>query len=714
MGGPTGGAIIASGSSVFAPRPSHLFVLVVVLFCAGAGRLALDAQERAGAAGQEQAPAPQQTPETPIFRGGINFVRVDVIVNRNGEPVTDLSAADFEVLEDGRVQTIEQFTLVTVDGNPRPGDPPPKEIRSRNDEELIANRDDVRVFVIFFDDYHTRRSNSMSVREPLRRFVQDQLRPNDVVAVMYPLTPVSDLSFTRNHDSIVSAIEGFEGRKFDYTPVNLFEQRYAQYPTETVERIRNDVVMSALRGLSVRLGSLREGRKSVIFVSEGFTAMLPPQMRRADASAPANPFETTLTAQGQDSPRELTAEWFGQSDVYARLREVFDTANRYNTSIYSLDPRGLAPFEYGFDDIPGGPPPSFATDARALRMTQDTLRSLSEETDGRAIVNRNTLAAGLAQVIRDSSYYYLLGYTSSQTVNDGKFHEIRVRVRRPGVDIRARRGYWAATVEDAVRAATPSVEVVKPVQAALATIASSVQAGRYVRTWLGAERGENGKTRLTLVWEPLTLPPGDRREAAGRVSLLAASQAGDLVFRGRVPEQPVSGAAGGGGNTRAPHALVFETGPGNVELRLTVEGAAGGTLDQEIRTVAVPDFTGVQVALSTPRVYRARTIPELRTIASDADAIPSAGRDFARTERMFIRFTVYGPGTEEPNAVAALLNRSGQKMADVPVSAAQTRGATHEINLALSSIPAGEYLIEVKASGPSGEAQQLVPFRVTG
>jgi VWFA-related protein len=230
-----------------------------------------------------QDPAPEQTP---VFRGGINFVRVDVIVDdRKNQPVMDLTQADFEVIEDGKPQVVEQFTLVRVDGNPRPGAPPPREIRNRGDEELIANSEDVRVFVFFFDDYHVRRANSMSVRAPLTRFVQNQLRPNDVISVMYPLTPVSDLSFTRNHNLVLSAIDNFTGRKFDYTPVNQFEQNYARYPTETVERIRNDVVMGALRGLSVRLGSLREGRKSIIFVSEGFTAMLPPQMRRQDASA---------------------------------------------------------------------------------------------------------------------------------------------------------------------------------------------------------------------------------------------------------------------------------------------------------------------------------------------------------------------------------------------------------------------------------------------
>jgi VWFA-related protein len=677
-------------------------------------------QEQApqGQAPQGQAPDGQQQP---TFRGSINFVRVDVIVDdRKDQPVTNLTQADFELLEDGKPVSVEQFSLVKVDGNPRPGAPPPSEIRTRNDEELIANREDVRVFVFFLDDYHVRRANSMSVREPLMKFVQDQLRPNDVVAIMYPLSPVSDLTFTRNHNSVLGAIERFEGRKFDYTPLNQFEVNYMRYPTEQVEKIRNDVVMTALQGLSVRLGSLREGRKSVIFVSEGFTAMLPPQMRRQDASLPANPIESAAAARSQDSSQQITAEWFGQTDVYSRMREVVDAANRNNTSFYSLDPRGLAPFEFGFDDLPSGPPPSFATDSRALRMTQDTLRSLSEETDGRAIVNRNTLLQGLAQVTRDSSYYYLLGYTS-QAPNDGKFHEITVRVKRRDLNVRARRGFWAVRPEDAVRVANPTPDVAKPVQTALASIATSVQAGKYVRTWIGSERGEGGNTRVTLVWEPMTFPPGDRREPAGRVSLLAATSGGNVVYRGRAPERPVVAAVTTGSLGTAasvapstpPQRLTFDAPPGKVELRITVEGATGGTLDQEIREIEVPDFTSPQVTISTPRLYRARTLPELRTITADPNAVPAAGREFSRTERVLIRFSAYGPGSERPEATAVLLNRGGTKISDVPITPSAAAGTTHEIALGLATIPAGEYLVEVTAKGASGETKTLIPFRVT-
>ena len=686
------------------------------------GSTAQQGSSTSGSAAQTP-PAGQQPP--PTFRGGINYVRVDAIVSdKKGQPVFDLKQADFEILEDGKVQPVDSFKLIRVDGNPKPGEAPPRPLRDRDDEESEAARDDVRVFVIFLDDYHVRAGNALRMREILTRFINLQLRPMDIVAVMYPLTPASVMGFTRNLDGVMNAVQHFEGRKYDYQPRNEIEQQYSRYPSEIVEDIRNDVVMGALKGISVRLGSLRDARKSVIFVSEGFTITLPASMRRQNAEVPdapcvaagqtnCNPAIGRPLAYDDKSAQEETADWFKQSDFYSKLRDVFDLANRNNVSFYSLDPRGLAVNEFGIEEDVGP-----KTDARTLQVTQDTLRTLSEQTDGRAIVNRNALDAGLAQIAKDSSYYYLLGY-NSQAASDGKFHEIKVRVKRSGLDVRARKGYWAATAEDLARAANPTPEVAKPVQTALASIATSVQSGKYVRTWVGAERGENGKTRMTFVWEPLPNTPGVQREAPGRVSLLAASEKGDLLFRGRAPDAALASNAPtpqvpAAGPATTPQKLVFDVPPGKVELRMTVERAgSGGTLDQEIRTIDVPDLTGPQVALSTPRVYGARTVPEFRTFASDPNAVPATGREFSRTQRLLIRFDTYGPGTEKPTPTATLLNRGGQKMADVPVVAA-TAGSGYQIDMSLNTVPVGEYLIEITAKTPSGEAKELVPFRVTG
>jgi hypothetical protein len=246
-------------------------------------------------------------------------------------------------------------------------------------------------------------------------------------------------------------------------------------------------------------------------------------------------------------------------------------------------------------------------------------------------------------------------------------------------------------VEDAAKATTVTPETPKPIQQALASISTNVQAGKYVRTWLGTTRGEDGKTHVSLLWEPLPQVPGTRREQAGRVSLIAADSKGNLIFRGRASES----------------AIAFDAPPGDLELRMSVEGATGGVLDSEIRTIMVPDLTTTDAAISTPRVHRVRTARELQTVAADAAAVPVVGREFSRAERLLIRFDVYGNAT--PTAV--LLNRNGQKMADVPVAAA-TAGGTHQIDLGLSAIAAGEYLVEITAKGATGEAKELVALRV--
>ncbi len=154
-----------------------------------------------GGAGAAQQPAPRGTqppqdpnapPTQPTFRTDINFVRVDAIVSdRQGRPVADLRPEDFEVLEDGKPQSIETFKLIRVDGNPPPGEAAPREINSIYAEESEARRDDVRLFVIFFDDYHVRLGASLAVKEPLVKFIETQVGPLDMIAMMYPLDPAA-------------------------------------------------------------------------------------------------------------------------------------------------------------------------------------------------------------------------------------------------------------------------------------------------------------------------------------------------------------------------------------------------------------------------------------------------------------------------------------------------------------------------------------------
>jgi VWFA-related protein len=665
--------------------------------------------------GQQQAPqAPQPEPtatdqQQPVFRAGINFVRVDVIVtDKNGNPVGDLKPEDFEVTEQGRPQKVETFKLISLDGGlMAAASAPPRQIRTDADEENEAARDDVRLFAIFLDDYHVRLESSLAAREQVARFVETQLGPSDMVGLMYPLEPTASVRMTRNHGAIMKALRQFRGRKYDYTPQNELEERYAYYPTEQVERIRNEVSLSALKALIMHMGTLKEGRKALILLSEGYTNMLPPQMRDPVAALPGlgNPASRDPDA-GAGSLLEDRAAFSANSDMEMDLRQVYDMANRNNTAIYAVDPRGLATGEFGIDQNIGP-----RIDRTYLNSTLDTLRTLALQTDGRAIVNRNDLTVGMKQIVRDSSAYYLLGYNSTFTATDGKFHEIKVRVKRPGVQVRARRGYWAFTAQEAAKAlAPPKPQLPKAVDSAIAAI-SQPSRSRVVRTWIGTERGSSGKTKVTFVWEPVARAPGDATRSVdvpARVSLMAIGPDGGPFFRGRVPE--ASRAA----SPLAPGSKVtFEVPPGKMQLRVSVEGASSEVLDAEVREVIVPDLTMPNTALGTPELFRARTVREFQQLKGDSQATPTAGREFSRTERVFLRVPAYTPGAAPASVTAKLLNRGGQSIADLTVTRSAAADAS-EIDLSLASYPAGEYLVEITASGQGGEAKELVGFRITG
>src|SRR5947209_6516845 len=298
--------------------------------------------------GQAQPPATDQPQPPPTFRAGINFVRVDVIISDNkGNPVADLQSADFDVTEDGKPQKIETFKLVKLDGGIAESiKEPPREIRTDYDEESEAARDDVRLFAIFLDDYHVRRGASMSVRKQLVQFIDTQMGPSDMVGVMYPLESTASVRMTRNHSAVARGLEQFLGRKFEYEPKNQFEENYAHYPTEIVERVRNQVSLSALKALIVHMGSLKEGRKALVLVSEGYTNIIPPQMRNRDATMPGsgNPAYGQPMV-GLNDPNEDRAAWTANLDMDSDLRDVYDMANKQNVAIYAVDPRGLPGFE---------------------------------------------------------------------------------------------------------------------------------------------------------------------------------------------------------------------------------------------------------------------------------------------------------------------------------------------------------------------------------
>ena len=693
---------------------------IVVQAASSGGPQVPQPQQPAAPQGQPPGQAPaqpaDQAQKPPVFRGGVNVVRVDVIVSdKTGGPVTNLAAADFEVYEDGKLQKIDLFKLVNSDGNVVPGGDPARPIRSLYDQESEAARDDVRLFVIFLDDYHVRKGNSMRVRETLAEFVRTQLGPLDMAAVMTPLMSVNEVTFTRDTGSLEASMKAFEGCKFEYRPRNAIEERYTRYPTQTVETIRNEVTMTALRGLSVKLGAMREGRKAVIFVSEGFVSLLPPQMRDMIAEMPRSGNSAAGSPFAAESAVEERMRVSADSQLLMDLRQVFDTANRNNVAIYSLDPRGLAVNEFDINETVSG-----RTDQEYLQRTQDTLQVLSANTDGRAIVNRNDIQGGLKQIIRDTSAYYLLSFTSSVTAPDGKFHEIKVRLKRPGLQVRSRKGYWALTADEAAKAAAPPKPAIPP---AVGKALSDVQVRRpdtLISTWFGTSRADDGGTNVTFAWEPLPPIPGEKREEAARVQVLASGRGGEEYYRGPVPAESAAPAAPEAAPpavatpARAGSKVRFAAPPGRLQLRVTVQNEKGQVLDTMAQELTVPDFSGTDVRLSTPVVLRARTAREFQSLSRDPDPVPTSTREFRRTDRLIIRFFAHVPGTTAPEVTVRLLNRAGQKMVDLPAAAPAEAGQPYVVDLPLASLSPSDYVVEIKTTGVAGEATELIGIKVAG
>ena len=281
------------------------------------------------------------------------------------------------------------------------------------------------------------------------------------------------------------------------------------------------------------------------------------------------------------------------------------------------------------------------------------------------------------------------------------------------LDVRARKGYWALHGRRKSSAPTRRRSQRRRSRSAGARLdlRRAVQAAGRA-DWLGTARGEKGKTRVTFVWEPLPPTPGQRGaiSRSRRVSLLAAVPRAIRSSAARVPERAAAAAhrrvrprrrVGRQGGATQLRRLAGRTGAAPLGRR-----QGGRSIDSTARSeIDGPGLHPGAVSFSTPRVYRVRTVPRAPGDRGRRRRRADGRREFWRTERLLIRFDVYGGQDAAPTAV--LLNRSGQKMADLPV---QRQRPQAEIDLGLSAIAAGEYLIEINAktdrharsSSPSG------------
>ena len=596
-----------------------------------------------GVAAQEQKPAPPEPPpQTPIFRAGTDLVRVDVTVTQRGdEPVSDLKMEDFDITDDDVPQTVETLKFIQVDGTRQSNLDEPLEIRSKEHAMLEAARDDVRLFAIFLDDYHIskRPEITLPLREVLTRFV-NQLGPNDLVALMEPLTTLYDLKYTRSKADLLNRIHTFEGRYGETFPVKSVIEE-AQLTQRNWMELRSGVTLSALKALATQMGGMRDGRKSILFFSQG------PDAR------PGSPNDQLM-------------------------KEIDEAANRGNVTIHVIDPRPLGTVGFGGDSV---------------------LRRIAADTGGRAIVNTNNATEQLQGVMADASAYYLVGFTPTRKGNDGKFHQLKVKVKRKGVHVTARNGYWSASEKELTAAAAAAATPVNVgLQTALSSLSDSVNT-RAVTLWTGFAKDDAERTRVMFTWEPNYQPATSDKPQ--RLEIQPVDDAGQPNMAAQV----IGGAPG-----ELPMMARFELSPGKHRMRFTSLTQKGDLLDRWVQTQTVPDLTKQAIVLATPKILRARNMLELRALEANATAAPTASTKFGPTDRVLVEIECQAQDGLRPQIKVDLLNARGDVLRALEAPAL-TDGRLR-MTLPVSSLANSTYVLRIEAAAGEQTAQQWVAFRV--
>jgi VWFA-related protein len=544
-------------------------------------------------------PSPQQQPtQPPRFRTEANLVRVDVFATKGGEPVQDLTAADFELYEDNAPQKIDSFEHIVVSpAGPEAGRVEPNSVSAGNQLAADPRR---RVFVIFLDTEHVDVAGSHNIKEPLIEMMTRVIGADDLVGVMTPEMSADQITFGRRTEVIEDGLRrNWTWGRRDTIMLDEREKMYEQCfppvqpnePTPSylasalIKRRRERMVLDSLQNLIRHMAAIREGRTAVITVSDGWVLYRPdqsltmlrtdPQGRQVDpipggpppvgvgpggtlTKRPVNDLNNVDRTECEKDQMDLA-----MTDDERYFRDIFGEANKANVSFYPIDPRGLAVFDTA---IGPEPPLSPTADYVQLRQRGEALRTLAVNTDGIAMMGSNDLRKELRRIADDLTSYYLMGYYSTNTKLDGGFRTIKVRSKRPGIEIRSRHGYRAAT-EAEVAAAKAAADTQIP-EAKLAL-------GRALG-YLESDARAQGRRMVRGAGEPLLfhrgLTTGNQLQPAqgrvfprsDRIRLEMEATAGDPVWTGALLDR-------NGGKTVVPVATADRIDPASGQRWLTAD-----------------------------------------------------------------------------------------------------------------------------------------------
>ena len=598
-----------------------------------------------------QTPAPQQPVQDQqrLFKLRINseLVLVNVVArDKQGKPVTDLKRDDFTLLEDGKPQRVTSFDYENLDTTPivsatagglsqqsTAEQPlaPVKPILSRKDaEDALSNK---RVIVLFFDFSSMQPDETQRAVDAAKKYVQTKMTSADMIAIVSLASSLRlDQDFTADPGRLLRVLNRYthsEGQGMDNGSTGdadgIEETGNAYTPDETeYNQFNTDHKLQALQSLCLVLAKFNQ-KKSIIYFSSGMT-------------------QTGIENE-------------------AALRAAINSAVKANVAIYTMDSRGLE-----------AEPPGGSAKTASLRGTamysgaaqqkqmdsnfagQETLNTLAADTGGKAFLDTNDLGQVFDRVQKDTSVYYVLGFTSNNPLKDGRFRHIQVKVNRPGFTLEFRKGYYAPKdfqhfntedkeqqMDEELASELPSTDVAVYMEAAYFRLdeghfyvpVALVVPGSQIPFTKNADKDKASLDIMGEVQDELKRSVGTVRETV-KLSLDASQE----VRRKNVQ-----------------YSTGFILNAGKYHFKFVVRENQSGKIGSFFADFTVPDIRKAPLKLSSVIVASQRQPSTKKTrnplVYDGNELIPNIAHVFTPDQHLYFFYEVYDPAKDKSPAPAA-------------------------------------------------------------
>jgi VWFA-related protein len=707
-------------------------IFVVLLACgllaaAPRAQQAPPAQPPATPSPTSQSAAPQPAAGQPplTFKVEVNYVEVDAVVtDEQGNFARNLTKDDFQIVEDGKPQTVSAFADVNI---PIERADPPLYAKTAIPPDVTTNRTpfEGRVFVVVIDDLHINFSRTSRVRAAARQFIERYVGTNDLVAVVNTRGRNDAMQdFTSNRQLALNAVDRAMGQGAESSTKAALQDYSLNQGTQGMDsRVNRDFnelerytngrnTLDTLRSLSEFVSGMRGRRKAVVLFSEGINYDI------------VNPIQNRYA-----------------TDIQSAMNNLIAAATRANASIYAVDPRGVTSGMEDSIDIASFPTDNSisVTDMQnELRISQDSLRQMANETGGIAVLNQNDFRTGFSRILDDNSSYYVLGYYPSNDKRDGRFRKVQVTVTKPGLRVRARRGYYASKGKPEppkpVGRDGTSAELrdalASPIPVSGLTLAAAATPFR------GASPNDAIALSLEIDGAPLKF---DKKEDGLlhndiEISLYASDPAGKIRDGARdllaLKLRPQTYEVVSKGMIRVVRRL--QVPPGKYSLRIGARDGNGGGVGSLVYALDAPDFSkgpltmsGIAItSASASRVPTTNADPKVNEFKDILPSPPTATRDFPQGDTLAIFAEVYDNLGKTPHRVqmsATVLTDDGKTAFTTSDErrSEELQGASggygYAVQIPLAGIAPGRYVLRVDAKATTGNepaVRREVEFRV--